>query len=49
MKTLTMNQLDEINKEIADTLISLGQSRPTDRTLTCLSKVNEAKSIEGHD
>jgi|GEM_PF-1824971 len=32
MKTLKMNQFDEINKEIADTLISLGLSRPTART-----------------
>jgi predicted transcriptional regulator len=46
MKTLKMNQFDEKEEEIADTLISLGMSRPAARTLACLSQVNEATSIE---
>jgi len=46
MKTLKINQLDKNDEEIADTLISLGMTRPAARMLAYLQQVNEAKSIE---
>jgi predicted transcriptional regulator len=46
MKTLKMKQLDEKDEEIADTLISLGMSRPVARVLSYLKNVNEVISIE---
>jgi len=46
MKKLDIKQLDEKDKEITDTLISLGMSRPIARTLSYLQRVNEATSVE---
>ncbi len=45
MKTL-IKQIDEKNEEIADTLISLGMSRPVARVLSYLKNGNEVTSIE---
>jgi predicted transcriptional regulator len=45
MKTI-IKQIDEKNEEIADTLISLGISRPVARALSYLQNVNETTSIE---
>ncbi len=46
MKSLTIRQLDEKDEEIADTLISLGMSRPVARTLSYLQNGNEVTTIE---
>jgi predicted transcriptional regulator len=45
MKTL-IKQIDEKNEEIADTLISLGMSRPAARTLSHLQNMNSATSVD---
>ncbi len=44
MKTIDVRQLDKKDEEIADTLISLGMSRPVARTLTYLLNIDEATS-----
>ncbi len=46
MKILDVKQLDERDEEIADTLVSLGMSRPIARTLSYLKHVDETTSIE---
>lgn len=46
MKTLNMNQLDENDEEIADTLISLGLSRNVAMTLAYLQNMNAATSLD---
>ncbi len=46
MKTLKMKQLDDKEEEIADSLISLGMSRPAARVLAYLQQANEATSVE---
>jgi len=46
MKAITIRQLDEKNEEVADTLISLGMSRPVARILSYLKNGNEITSIE---
>lgn len=46
MKKLDINQLDDIDEEISDILISSGMSRPVARTLTYLKKVDTATSVD---
>jgi predicted transcriptional regulator len=46
MKSLTINQLDEKDEEIADALISLGMSRNVARILSYLHSSNEVTSME---
>jgi predicted transcriptional regulator len=45
MKRLNINQLDEKEEEIADTLISLGLGRLVARTLVYLNNGEEATSV----
>jgi len=46
MKTLKMNQFDEKDEEIADTLISLGISRNVAMTLAYMQNTKSATSLE---
>jgi predicted transcriptional regulator len=46
MKSVTIKQLDKKDEEIADTLISLGMSRPVARVLSYLKNGNEVTSME---
>ncbi len=46
MKSLTIRQLDEMDEEIADALISLGMSRNVARILSYLQSSKEVKSVE---
>ena len=46
MKKLDINQLDDGDEELAEILISFGQSRPVARTLAYLQKVDTATSID---
>lgn len=46
MKTFSIEQLDEKDEEITDTLISLGMSRPVARVLSYLRNGNEITSVE---
>ena len=46
MKNLKINQFDENEEEIVDTLISLGMSRPAARMLAFIQRMKEATSVE---
>ncbi len=46
MRKLDINQLDDIDEEIAEILMSSGMSRPVARTLAYLQKVDTATSID---
>ncbi len=45
MKKLDIEQLDEMEEEVVDTLISLGMNRPVARTLAYLNNGDEATSV----
>jgi predicted transcriptional regulator len=46
MKTIKMKQLDKLDEEIADALISLGMSRNAAMTLAYMQNVNSATSLD---